>query len=189
MLVVGASCQNWAEDSTLMLDPDTLETIASIGPEIGSCWSFDSERPRAFVVATIRESWGVYRNFLNVIDTRTLAITASGELPTRLRPLGLVLIPRPSAPVGFSAAVTGNLVLLDWAKGPRGLPLNYRIDAGSSPGASNLAVFDTAGPETSVEVHGVPAGRYFVRVRGVNANGPGLPSAEIVVDVGTASPE
>ncbi len=189
VFVVGAERMTMPDDGTFMLDADTLETIAWAGPEIGTYWTFDPESPRAFVVATTRESWGVYRNSLNVVDTRTLAITASGELPTHLRPLDLVLIPRPSAPAGFSAAVAGNRVVLDWARGPRGLPLKYRIEAGSAPGASNLAVIDTAGPETSVEVRDVPPGRYFVRVRGVNANGPGLPSAEIVVDVGTASPD
>ena len=103
VLVVGAERMTMPDDGTLMLDPDTLETVASGGPEIGTYWTFDPERPRAFVVAATRESWGVYRNRLNMVDTRTLTIIASEELPVRLRPLDLVLIPRPSAPAGFSA--------------------------------------------------------------------------------------
>jgi hypothetical protein len=188
VFVVGDNRITMPDDGTLVLDADSLVTVRSIGREIGTYWTFDPERPRAFVVVADRESLTTSRNRLNVLNTDTLTITASWELPSSLTPLGLSLIPRPAAPVGLAATIGGNRVRLTWRAGPRGKSIQYLIEAGSMPGNADLAVFNTGSDRSAVEFAAVPAGRYFVRVRGVNANGAGLPSAEIVVAVGIGSP-
>ena len=66
---------------------------------------------------------------------------------------------------------------LHWSA-PPGAVTSYIIEAGSFPGLTNLAIFDTGSPTTSVIVLNVPARNYFVRVR-----------ARIGADVGDASNE
>jgi hypothetical protein len=48
---------------------------------------------------------------------------------------------------------------------------------------SNLAVVETAIATTAVGFTGVPAGRYYVRIRGVNVQGAGPISNEVRIDV------
>ena len=63
----------------------------------------------------------------------------------------------------------------------------YVLDAGSVLGASNLASIRLAAPGFSTTV---PAGRYWLRVRALNAWGEGAPSpeAELVVDGSLSAP-
>jgi hypothetical protein len=55
------------------------------------------------------------------------------------------------------------------------------IEAGSAPGLSNLAV--VGHPTTAASFSGVAPGTYYVRVRGVNAQGAGFASNEVTVVV------
>jgi hypothetical protein len=67
---------------------------------------------------------------------------------------------------------------------PRGSPVAtaYTLEVGSAPGLSNLATL-TLPPQPTLSIPGVPAGRYYVRVRGSNVAGVSGPSNELVVDV------
>jgi predicted phage tail protein len=65
---------------------------------------------------------------------------------------------------------------------------SYVIEAGSSSGATDIAVFDTGSTATTLTVTGVPAGTYFVRVRAKNSSGSSAPSNEIVLTVGGGPP-
>jgi hypothetical protein len=65
---------------------------------------------------------------------------------------------------------------------------SYIIEAGSSSGATNIAVFDTGTAATTLTVTGVPSGTYFVRVRAQNTAGSSAPSNEIVLTVGVSAP-
>ena len=56
----------------------------------------------------------------------------------------------------------------------------YVVEAGDAPGLSNVAVLPTDSWMPSFTI-GAPPGRYFVRVRAVNALGTSVPSEEIVV--------
>jgi hypothetical protein len=90
---------------------------------------------------------------------------------------------RPDAPRTLTAKVSGSTVTLTWsaAFGPVS---SYVLEAGMSPGATNAAVMNTGNTGTSLVVTDVPAGIYYVRVRGANASGPSSPSPEITVVVG-----
>src|SRR5262249_33904829 len=55
------------------------------------------------------------------------------------------------------------------------------IEAGSTPGASNLANFSTGSALTEFVAGGVPAGVYYVRARAGTAAGQTRPSDESVI--------
>lgn len=103
-------------------------------------------------------------------------VAALGGSPS-LRPAGV-----PAAPRGLTAKVSGSTVTLTWAAS--GPVSSYLLEAGMSPGTANAAQMNTGNTGTSLVVTDVPAGTYYVRVRGANANGPGTPSPEIKVVVG-----
>ena len=76
-------------------------------------------------------------------------------------------------------------ITLAWDPPEEGEPATYIIEAGSRPGHSDVTVFETAAtPAPILVVAGVPAGKYFVRVRSRNSAGVSEPSNEIVVNVG-----
>jgi hypothetical protein len=95
----------------------------------------------------------------------------------------------PGVPTNLAATVSGNTVTLNWmAPASGGAPATYVVEAGSVPGAANLANALTNSTATSVSFAGVPPGAYFVRVRARNALGNGGSSNEILVTVGCAAP-
>ncbi len=89
----------------------------------------------------------------------------------------------PQAPLLAPPVVAGSAVTLSWT-----LPIEsaavtgYRLEAGSQPGLADVLTTGL-GPAPSLAAAGVPAGRYYVRVRAVNANGASVPSNEVVVTV------
>lgn len=89
----------------------------------------------------------------------------------------------PGPPVGLMAAVTGSHVQLDWSL-PASSPVAtaYLLEAGTAPGLRNLLTMPL-GAATRFEAAAVPVGRYYVRVRAINATGTGGASNEVVVDV------
>jgi hypothetical protein len=88
-----------------------------------------------------------------------------------------------AAPAALSSVVSGSNVTLNWSPSIDG-PSSYVVEAGSYPGASNLANFDTLSTGTTYFAPGVGAGTYFVRVRAKNACGVSGGSNEIIVAVG-----
>jgi hypothetical protein len=99
------------------------------------------------------------------------------------RILKIVPADLPGAPSGLDADVVGRHVALSWTPPAGGLaPIGYRLEAGSTPGASDIARFDT-GPIPALGVADVPDGTYFVRVRAIGDRGVGPPSGEIQVVV------
>jgi hypothetical protein len=95
----------------------------------------------------------------------------------------------PNPPGGLYGGVTGSLLGLTWYESSGACaPITYVIEAGSAPGASNLANFATNSTEATFRANDVPAGAYFVRVRARNNAGTSLPSPEIVlIIVGSSS--
>jgi hypothetical protein len=91
--------------------------------------------------------------------------------------------PVPPGPVfALSGGATGSTVSLEWAAPSVGTgPFQYRVEAGSAPGLSNLAALTV--PSPSFSTAGVPPGIYYVRVRAIGAAGVGPAGNEIVVTV------
>jgi hypothetical protein len=88
----------------------------------------------------------------------------------------------PAAPVGLTFTRTGSVVSLQWSPPTQGgAPDSYLVEAGSIPGASNLAMFDV-GLTTTITATAAP-GTYFVRVRARNTGGVGPASNEAVIQV------
>lgn len=90
--------------------------------------------------------------------------------------------PPPLSPANLRARVSGSTVGLEWDAPTTGaVPTFYHVEAGSGPGMSDLATTRTS--ERALVATGVPAGRYFVRVRAGNASGLSAPTADRQVDV------
>ena len=142
-----------------------LSNIASL-PVNGTSFSFDLVPP------------GYY--FLRVRATSATRTSApSNEV---MIAVGGAASP-PTAPLALRAAVTGNAVTFDWAAPVTGPVTSYRLEAGSASGLSNIAVLNTGTVGTSISFSGVPSGRYYIRLRGVNGVGVGVASNEVVLDV------
>jgi predicted phage tail protein len=111
---------------------------------------------------------------------RPIALTIAGVALALVTPL----IAAPSAPTNLVAAVNGSTVTLTWTATAAGTPvIGYRLEAGTSPGLSNIAS-SLIGPSAGFTANGVPFGTYYVRVRAVAADGESAPSNEVVVNVG-----
>jgi 5-hydroxyisourate hydrolase-like protein (transthyretin family) len=93
-------------------------------------------------------------------------------------------VPSPTGPPSFTShSVSGKTVTLNWAAPAFGTATSYFIEAGSATGLANLATVNTGNANTTASFTGVPAGTYYVRVRGVNAQGMSIVSNERTVIV------
>lgn len=94
--------------------------------------------------------------------------------------------PRPGAPTGLTASFSGRTISIAWTAPTTGDPVtNYVLEVGSAPGLANLVVVPV-GPGLSFVAPGVPDGTYWLRVRGSNAAGTGVPSQDLGVTMGVA---
>lgn len=84
----------------------------------------------------------------------------------------------PGTPQNVLASSSGGVVAITWsAANTGGAATGYVLEAGSGPGLANLASVPVTG--TSFTTAGVPAGTYYIRVRGVNSIGTGPASADV----------
>src|SRR5262245_47968083 len=84
----------------------------------------------------------------------------------------------PGPPQNLAVTVAGPTVTLVWTPpATGGAPVSYLVEAAVSPGGPLIASLTLTG--TTVSVPDVKNGVYFVRVRGINASGLGLPSNEV----------
>ncbi|MBI3402475.1 MAG: fibronectin type III domain-containing protein [Acidobacteria bacterium] len=91
----------------------------------------------------------------------------------------------PNAPSNLAASVSGTTVTLSWTAPATGDAASaYVVEAGSTPGTSNLANSNTGHTTPSLVATDVPVGTYYVRVRAQNTAGVSAASNEIVVTVG-----
>lgn len=87
-----------------------------------------------------------------------------------------------AGPTGLTATVGGGAVTLQWAGSVAHLA--YRLQVGSTPGASNLLDIDIgAGTTWQASLAGIPAGTYYVRVRAFTGCGVSGASNEVAVVV------
>jgi len=87
----------------------------------------------------------------------------------------------PGPTTNLSSSVFGSTVSLAWTAASNS-PTGYFIQAGSSPGGSDLGTYGTGGGYFIADA--VPPGTYYVRVYARNPCGAGPVSNEIVVAVG-----
>lgn len=117
---------------------------------------------------------------------RVRAVNGAGAgppSPEQLVVAGAGVSAVPGTPGTLQAQVTGSTVTLQWSSSSLGgMPDRFRLEVGSYRGATAFS-FDTPLAQTTIGFTAVPPGRYFVRVRGVNAQGPGPATADIRVDV------
>jgi glucose/arabinose dehydrogenase len=88
----------------------------------------------------------------------------------------------PSGPANLTQQISGRSVTLAWS-GVAGAT-QYRIEAGSRPGATDLAVVDTGSAQTTFTANGVGDGVYYVRVRALAGASSSAPSNEVIVAIG-----
>jgi hypothetical protein len=87
----------------------------------------------------------------------------------------------PEPPMATRVVVASGVARVEWQAPPRGWPAtSYLLEAGSAPGLSDIGTLPLS--VTSFQA-AVPPGRYYVRVRAVNASGAGAPGDEVIVDV------
>jgi matrixin len=88
----------------------------------------------------------------------------------------------PPAPPNFTLVFnSGGTVSFAWGASTNAI--SYIIEAGSVPGASNLANANLGSSATTATFGGVGRGTYFVRLRATNICGPSGPSNEVTVVV------
>lgn len=135
-----------------------------------------------FVSSTGREVITSGGSFVSRVDVETGAMLNYAAAPAG----GFIVAAwgaEPQAPALAPAVVVGNAVTLSWT-----LPVEstaatgYRLEAGSQPGLADILT-SGLGAAPSFGASGVPAGRYYVRIRALNGNGVSAPSNEVIVDV------
>lgn len=75
--------------------------------------------------------------------------------------------------------MNGTTVTLGWTGAA--YTRSYIVEAGSSPGATNIVVSDTGSTATGLVATGVGGGTYYVRMPGRNECGISGPSNETIV--------
>ena len=114
------------------------------------------------------------------VTTGTAVTVTSGVITAGIDMALAPLAGPPAAPVGFAVTGAGG-VRISWRPGTGPAPDSYRLEAGFAPGATALSIPVSS---TSYLAAGVPPGRYYVRVRGVNSAGTGPASSEVGLTVG-----
>lgn len=84
-------------------------------------------------------------------------------------------VPLLGSPEDVTVGGAGSTVTLAWTPPATGTPSAYVVEVGSAEGRADVAML-TAGLATELIVPDVRPGVYFVRVRAVDAWGPGAPS-------------
>ncbi len=100
---------------------------------------------------------------------------ASNEAVVTLAP-GICTVP--AVPTGLTAAPQAGALALHWnAPSSGAIPTGYRLEAGTSLGASNIAILPL--PVMTAVGGPVPSGPYFVRLAATNGCGSSAVSADI----------
>lgn len=124
---------------------------------------------------------GTYYARVKAVNTYGTSV-ASPEVSVSVVPPN----PKPGAPSGLTASFSGRTISIAWTAPTTGDPVtNYVLEVGSAPGLSNLVVVPV-GAGLSFVAPGVPDGTYWLRVRGTNAAGTGVPSQDLGVTMGVA---
>ena len=175
--------------NSVALDTDTailgVRGSAHVFRRIGGQWTFQDRLVSGYVNVPQNENFGLAAARLRQhggrrragLRTERMKRTAPAA-PTciRFRP---VRLKRPT----LAGSASGTTVSLSWTPAAGAAPTSYIVEAGTTPGASNVYV-GNVGNVLALST-AAPAATYHVRVRGVNAFGPGAASNEVTLTVGT----
>lgn len=131
---------------------------------------------------------------VSVIDASDTAVLYGGLLyDLNYLYIGAVLYPEaglagvPPPPTRPRARVQGSAVTIDWGVPSLGArPTGYVIEAGTSPGLSNLANGPTGSNATTIAGAGLPPGTYYFRMRSSNAFGASAATEDQAFVIGGA---
>jgi hypothetical protein len=93
----------------------------------------------------------------------------------------------PGPPVLLTPVTNGRNVTLSWNIPAVGRPTSYMLFAGSGPGLSDLAAFNTGNAASSFAAS-APAGVYYVRIAALNSCGAGPVSNEVSFSIEAGLP-
>jgi DNA-binding beta-propeller fold protein YncE len=164
-------------DAIHRLDPSTHAVAGKTSVPYAGAVAFLPDSSRAYVAADDK---------VVVLDTATHTVLATiggfdyvkaiVTTPAALNPE-----PTPSAPT-VTVSVSGTTAHLSWTPAAGPPALSYILEAGTASGLSN--VFNGNVGNTTQLSAAAPPGTYYVRVRAVNAVGPGAASTERLVTIG-----
>jgi hypothetical protein len=155
--------------------------VIRAGPGAGESSLADFDTGSTATAFGTRAPEGVY--FVRVYARRPEGVSGpSNEVSFALVPFGCNAPPR--APSSLTGTATVDGAELQW--GAAIGAASYVVEAGSQPGAADLAILDV-GSRLGLQTP-APPGRYFVRTRGVNSCGRGAASNELVLTVGEPPP-
>jgi hypothetical protein len=174
--------QNGGARETVLVDPNTSGAVQRL-PLPADREVLSLEVIAAGTTALVASTTGL-QSSVDVIDLPTNRLTGSTAAFASWPSLFLATTNAPLAPRLEEASVAGSRVNLSWTLPTASNGVSrWQVEAGSAPGATDLALFDVSATPMALSVSGVPAGRYYVRVRAVNVTGIGASSNEIVVVV------
>ena len=99
--------------------------------------------------------------------------------------MGVIGEPPAAGPTQLTRRVVASLVTLTWVG--VSTASSYVVEAGSRPNASDVVVFDTGSPATTLTAT-APTGLYYVRIRARNAVGTSAASNEVAIGVNVPEP-
>lgn len=163
---------------------DALAVLSRDGTYLGQapmpgCFSIAaSPHTRRLYVRRYQQSTYGSLNEVRVYDSRSYALLGETHLPY-LNGCALNLLAAPGPPRQVAAAVTGRDVALSWVN--VGAASHFVVDVGLAPGRTDVSFW--LGADTRARFTAVPAGTYYLRLRGGNEIGGGGVSNEIRVVV------
>jgi hypothetical protein len=158
-------------------DPTAYIIEAGSAPGLANLANFSTGN-----TATTFSAGGVGTGSYYVRVKATNPSGTSGASNESLLTVGGACSAPPAAPSGFSlTGNSGGTVSFSWGASPGAT--TYIIEAGSAPGASNLANANLGSSATAATFSGVGRGTYFVRLRAQNLCGPSVVSNEVTLVV------
>lgn len=147
-----------------VFDPVTLQPVqaaegvwANAPGGALTAWTFDPDRPRAYLTTHASSGSGTSRHGYWALDTDRLARVWSHQnaQPATPAPGRFLMAPRPAAPVSLTSTVAASSVTLTWASGASNATvLRHVLEAGTAPGLSDIVSALAIGPQTSLIASG-----------------------------------
>jgi hypothetical protein len=161
--------------STTAIMPPCLELIAPDNARSTACGFGQSHE----IQVTLHQP-GPHAILVRQGDT--IAFSAAWLYSLRVRCLSGTCNTPPLPPTGLTGSVSTFATSLSWIAPSSGRPpTSYVVEAGTTSGATDVLLFDTLSPSTTLRAPGIPNGTYFVRVRSRNPVGTSGPSNEITI--------